>query len=97
MQVSVLVTNMAGSVLSSNALLTVTQPPPPQIDSISLMPGGEIQLQVSGAPGHYAIEATTNLADWAELSNFTTSGASFQYLDGDTSQTQRFYRVRLSP
>ena len=49
---------------------------------------------VSGAPGHYAVEATTNLVDWAELTNFTTHEATFQYLDGETNLCQRFYRVR---
>jgi hypothetical protein len=54
-------------------------------------------LQVSGTPGHYAVETTTNLADWSELTSFTTTGDSFQYLDSETNLTQRFYRVRLIP
>jgi hypothetical protein len=96
---AVVVTNVAGSVTSSNASLTVNVPPaqPPQIDSISLTPDGPIQLQVSGALGHYAVEATTNLANWAELTNFTTTNTVFQYLDPETNLTQRFYRVRLIP
>jgi uncharacterized lipoprotein YddW (UPF0748 family) len=96
---AVVVTNVAGSVTSSNATLTVNVPPaqPPQIDSISLTPDGPIQLQVSGALGHYAVEATTNLANWAELTNFTTTDTVFQYLDPETNLAQRFYRVRLIP
>ncbi len=82
---------------SSNAVLTVTQPVPPQIDSISLMPGGQIQLQVSGSPGHYAVEASSNLFDWAELTNFTTTSSAFQYLDPGANEPQRSYRVRLMP
>jgi hypothetical protein len=92
---SVVVSNIAGTAASADAVLTVTQPTPPQIDEISLTSGGQIQLQVSGAPGHYAIDAATNLVDWAELTNFTTTTTTFQYLDSETNLTQRFYRVRL--
>jgi len=94
---SVVVSNIAGMATSSNAVLTVTQPVPPQIDSISLMPGGQIQLQVSGSPGHYAVEASSNLFDWAELTNFTTTSSAFQYLDPGANEPQRSYRVRLMP
>jgi uncharacterized lipoprotein YddW (UPF0748 family) len=94
---SVMVSNTAGTVASAEAVLTVTQPPPPQIDLISVMPDGQIQLQVSGAPGHYAIEAATNLLDWAELTNFVTSGTTFKYLDSETNLIQRFYRMRRMP
>jgi hypothetical protein len=92
---SVVVSNVAGTLASSNAVLTVTQPSPPEITWISVMPAGPIQLQVSGTPGHYAVEATTNLANWVELTDFTTTGATFQYLDAETNLTQRFYRIRL--
>jgi hypothetical protein len=62
------------------------------------MPDGQIQLQISGLPGHYAVEGTTNLvdwADWAELTNFTTPNTTFPFLDSETNFTQRFYRIRL--
>ena len=92
---SVVLSNIAGTLASADAVLTVTQASPPQIDWISLVPGGQIQLQASGAPGHYAVEAATNLVDWAELTNFTTPNTTFQYLDSETNLTQRFYRIRL--
>jgi len=94
---SVVVSNIAGMATSSNAVLNVTQPVPPRIDSINLMPGGQIQLQVSGSPGHYAIEATSDLADWSELTNFTITGGVFQHVDTETNLTQRFYRARRIP
>jgi len=94
---SVVVSNIAGMATSFNAVLSVTQPVPPQIDSISLMPGGQIQLQVSGSPGHYAVEASSNLFDWAELTNFTTTSSTFQHLDQGTNESQRYYRVRMMP
>jgi len=45
----------------ANATLTVTCGPRPQIDSITLMPAGQVLLQVSGVADNYAVEATTNL------------------------------------
>ena len=77
--------------------LPLPQPIPLKIDSINLMPAGQIQLQASGPPGHYAIEGTTNLADWAELTNFITTGTSFQYLDSAANLSRRFYRVQRIP
>jgi hypothetical protein len=95
---SVEVLNVAGQITSSDAVLIVTQPVPPQIDWITILSDGQIQLQASGLPGHYAVEVTTNLvnrATWAELTNFSTTNTTFQYLDSETNLTQRFYRIRL--
>jgi uncharacterized membrane protein len=94
---SVVVTNVAGSVTSSNAMLAVTQPIPTRIDWISVMSGGQVQLQASGNPGHYSVEVTTDLADWVELTNFTTTNATFQFIDAAGNLIQRFYRTRLMP
>ncbi|HOX56136.1 MAG TPA: immunoglobulin domain-containing protein [Candidatus Paceibacterota bacterium] len=96
---SVVVSNMAGAVTSADAVLSVTQPAAPQIVGISLTSEGQIQLQVSGVPGHYVVEATTNLTvvDWVELTNMTTTEATFQCLDTEPNLAQRFYRVHLIP
>jgi hypothetical protein len=88
---------MAGTALSQEAILTVAEPTPPRIDAITEGPDGLIQLQVSGVPGHYAIDASSNLAGWMELTNFTTTAGSFQYVDAESNLLQRFYRVRLLP
>ena len=94
---SVVVSNVAGTVTSSNALLTVTQPAWPHIDGISFMPGGQVQLLASGVPGHYALEAASNLVDWTTLNNFTTTNSPFQCLDSETTLSQRFYRLQMMP
>ncbi|HCL92596.1 MAG TPA: hypothetical protein DIC50_07420, partial [Verrucomicrobia subdivision 3 bacterium] len=94
---SVVITNVAGSVVSSNAILEVHLPAPPQIDRIRLLPGGQIELRVSGAPGHYAVESSTNFVNWMELTNFVTSESVFEYIEVETSLPQRFYRVKLIP
>jgi len=87
---------------SNNGLLAMRIIPkavitPPQVQAISLLPGGQIQLQISGPPGHYAIDAAPNLSGWAELTNFTTTGTTFQYFDAASNLPQRYYRVRLMP
>jgi len=68
-----------------------------QIDWIRLTPGGQIQLQVSGGPGDYTLKVTTNLVNWEALTNLTTAGPSFQFLDAETNLSQRYYRVQRLP
>jgi hypothetical protein len=94
---SVVVSNIAGTVASTNAVLSITQTIPLQFDSINLTADSQILLQASGPPAHYALDATTNLLDWAELTNFTTTASTFQYLDSTTNASQRIYRLRLMP
>ena len=91
------VSNIAGTVASTNAVLSITQTIPLQFDSINLTADSQILLQASGPPAHYALDATTNLLDWAELTNFTTTASTFQYLDSTTNASQRIYRLRLMP
>jgi uncharacterized lipoprotein YddW (UPF0748 family) len=94
---SVLVSNMAGTASSADAILTVSQPIPPQIRTINLTPDGQVQLQVSAAPGVYAVEAISNLEealpDWPELARITNTSTSFQYVDNETNLAQRLYRL----
>jgi hypothetical protein len=88
---------MAGAVSSADAVLTVTPSAPPNIDSISRLPAGQVQLQISGGPGNFAIEAAPVLSGWTQLSSLNATGAVFQYTDADTNQATRFYRVRVLP
>ncbi|MCX6930751.1 MAG: immunoglobulin domain-containing protein [Verrucomicrobia bacterium] len=94
---SVVVSNVAGTLTSADAVLALIQLLPLKIDLISLMPNGQIQLQASGPPGSYAVEASPNLADWVELTNLTTTGTSFQYVDSETNLSRRFYRLHRLP
>ncbi len=98
---SVVVSNVAGTVVSEDALLAVIAPAP-RIDSFTLLTDGQIRLQISGAPGHYGIDGATNLTgsplDWSELTNFFTTTDPFEFTDSQTNLPQRFYRAKaLSP
>ncbi len=56
--------------------------------------GGIPTLQITGAPGTYEIDATTDLIHWSPLTTLYTSSGSMSYSDsGATSFTRRFYRV----
>jgi hypothetical protein len=92
---SVVVSNVAGMVTSSNAVLAVTVGSVPHIDSFAALPDGSFQLQVSGGPGRFAIECAPTLSGWTQLSTLTATGAVFQYTDPDTNQASRFYRIQL--
>lgn len=97
-----MISNVAGFAASDDAVLTVIQVYPLHIDLITRFPDGRIYMQFSASPGHYEIEAATNLssaaAAWAELTNFFTTVSTFEFTDSQTNLPQRFYRVKsLSP
>jgi alpha-tubulin suppressor-like RCC1 family protein len=93
---SVVFTNAQGTATSATALLTVTGlAAAPQIDSIANLPDGGFQLQISGGPGKFAVEVAPALSGWTQLTTLTVTNAILQYIDPDTNQASRFYRVRV--
>jgi hypothetical protein len=94
---SVVVSNIAGVLASDDALLAVIAPNPPQIDAATLLSGQGLELQMSGGPGQFAIEVSPELLSWTQLTTLTATGAVFQFIDADTNQVSRFYRIRTSP
>ena len=93
---SVVVTNVAGSVTSSNALLTVTVPPPPEFLSILRLPDLRAQLTLSGDPGvPFAVDASSNLTSWFELMSGLLTNSPVELMDHSASNANlRFYRAR---
>jgi hypothetical protein len=43
------------------------------------------------------MDGSPDLASWSELTNFVSSGPSFQFTDTATNFLHRFYRARLIP
>ena len=97
---TVLVTNMAGSVTSAPVRLTVTsslfQPPAPHTSAAIHDTGFALNLSLEAGRA-FRVQGSTNLVVWTDVTNFTSTGMVFQFLDAAaTNQTRRFYRV-VSP
>ena len=97
---TVLVANATGSVTSAPALLTVTsslfQPPAPQTSAAIHSTGFALDLSLEVGRA-FRVQGSTNLVVWTDVTNFTSTGLAFQFLDAAaTNQTRRFYRV-VSP
>lgn len=91
-------TNFLGDSPASNeASATTAAPPPPHMDGIQFLADRRAEIQVSGNAGQYAIEGSSNLLDWLQLTNFALTGAPFIYIDPVTNLSRRFYRARLGP
>ena len=96
----VIVTNTAGSVASSNAVLTVTSAAPvrPQLSGIGFS-NGLFNLTINGDAGpDYIVQASTNLTDWTSI--FTNHSPTPPFVWSDTAASnfsQRFYRIQLGP
>ncbi|MEO5803748.1 MAG: immunoglobulin domain-containing protein [Verrucomicrobiota bacterium] len=70
---------------------------PVKFTSISLLPDTRVRLQGSGDPGNFIIESSTNLVGWSELTNIFSTNGTFEYFATTTNQTQRYFRLRVSP
>jgi sugar lactone lactonase YvrE len=99
---SVLVSNVAGTVLSDTATLIFTNPPaaqPGHFDSLALLPNGSLQLNMSGtAYTNYVLEFTGNWASWSPLTILSSPSGLFEYNDpSPATNSERFYRLRVGP
>jgi pectate lyase len=97
---SVVITNLAGSIASTNASLAVmsTTPAMPQVSS----PGytnGTFSLTVNGDSGHdYIIQTSTNLIDWTGIFTNPMPALPFIWTDSGASNfSQQYYRILLGP
>ena len=93
---SVLVTNLAGSVPSSNAILTVLPLAPLGFQSITPLSDGRMTLVVTSEPGYaYAVERTTNFAYWQLITNIVNMSGTSAFTDHSaTNAAAGFYRAR---
>jgi hypothetical protein len=91
---TVVVTNVAGSVTSVVAMLTVTNPLPPSLDA-PVMASTGFSFQFSVPVGFtYVIWISTNLQDWTPLATNVALTSSVVFTDpAATNCSQRFYRA----
>ena len=93
---SVTVTNLAGSVTSSDATLSVYSSAVPALSGTSFDADNNFSFTVAGVPGfNYAVQASTNLVDWIPL---LTNTSPFIFTDTNTASfQQQFYRSIYNP
>jgi hypothetical protein len=95
---SVLITNTAGFVLSTNVSLTLSSSTPtaPQL-SAPAFSNGTFSLSVNGDAGHdYIVQTSSNLIDWTSI--FTNPMPALPFIFNDAAASnfmQRFYRVQV--
>jgi len=96
---SVLVSNLAGSVTSADALLTVLAAAPATFELATVQPDGTLTLSLQGDAGAtYFVETSTNLVNWSALTNVSLSAPPVQFSVGAIqSEPQRYYRARSAP
>ncbi len=93
-QYSVTVSNFLGSASSSNAILTLISPNAPVLGTPSLNSNGQIQIGLNGDSGVlFAIEVSTNLADWVTLTNVFNASGSSVFFDMSGDSPAKFYRA----
>ena len=91
---SVAITNLAGLVTSSNAVLTVLSSQALKFDLITLLPANQIGIVLSGEPGSYSIQSASNFVDWLAWTNVTISNAPIELRDTiGAGRLQQFYRA----
>jgi hypothetical protein len=96
---SVIVTNSAGSVTSTNATLTATGvSSAPQL-SAPLFSNGTFTLTVNGNSGpDYIVQVTTDLVNWANIFTNHAPAPPFVWSDVNAGNfSRRFYRVQVGP
>jgi len=71
-------------------------PPTPaiEIESISLQPGDQLGLRLTGVPGFYVLESSTNLHNWLLWTNVTLSTSPLDFLLPMPGDAQRYFRAR---
>ena len=92
---SVVVSSPAGSVTSSNALLTVIAPPVLTPSQLRFQPGVSLTLNLTVPMGVRVVaEASTDLVHWETVSDAITSSSSLSVKDPVTISHSRFYRLK---
>ena len=95
---SVIVSNSAGSVTSSNAVLALVPPSAAQFTTAALQSDNTLQLNFTGNPyWTYTIQTSTDLVNWSIVTNLATTNGIFSYDAGSvTNSPQQFFRILVS-
>ena len=96
---SVFVSNIAGTIISSNALLTILPAAPGEFQTTEVQPDSSMVVTLGGDAGAtYFVETSTNLVNWSVLTNVSLAGPTIQFNVGTTTNdAQRYFRARSAP
>ena len=97
--VTIVVTDNGSPNLSATQTFTVTVNPlnRPSVGPVSAV-GGAFSLTVSGDTGpDYAVQASTNLMNWATIFSTNSPAMPFQFTDPAAGLAARFYRIIVGP
>jgi hypothetical protein len=90
---SVVVSNLSGTMTSSNALLTVEGFNQPIIQSV-LITNGLFSLTFNGDSAlNYGVQFSTNLIDWQTVFTTNAPPLPFVWIDAEATLPERFYRI----
>src|SRR4030095_297561 len=98
-QYRVVVTNYAISAQQTNALAFLQVLVPLRLEDIQLLQDGSATMKLSGPTNRsYAIEMSSNLANWTTLTNVFYAEGSLPFTDASAvGVSNRCYRVRWGP
>jgi hypothetical protein len=95
---SVVVANLAGSVVSQNAWLSLPGTPTAPLLSIAGFDANGLTLRLLGTPAQpYALESTTDLLNWTRVATNQNANGVVDFGTIALSKTNRFYRARALP
>ena len=71
---------------------------PLKFDSVTPWAGNQLKLTLSGEPGLYTLQTSSNLTSWISVTNLTNTTSSFEFIDPNpTDQPAKYYRAKSSP
>jgi hypothetical protein len=92
----VIITNYSGFAVFSS-IATVLVVGPPQLVGTAISGEGDVTFGLRGISGQtYAIETSSNLTQWATITNIVSTNALMPVVDRPTGRHQ-FYRARYAP
>lgn len=78
-----------------NSWAEVTPPVLMRFSSVNLLPDHRVQLQAMVGVASVAVETSSNLVNWLQLTNILSANGTVDYIDPATNETRRFYRLKI--
>ncbi|EEF60560.1 beta strand repeat-containing protein [Pedosphaera parvula] len=93
---SVVISNVAGSITSANAELTIAKKNQADVQMMSVLPDTRVHLTIAGTPGvTYMIEGSSDLVKWVELGAVVSTNGTIDLSDTAASNPSvNFFRTR---